>query len=97
MKEKKRKGIGCATILILLPIPGMIIYGLVTELVGDTLGDFANDSSGIMMNGKDVYNITVGNGDILTTGFNDLTAAFYDSSASALDESIDRYKKRKHK
>ncbi|MGN0769487.1 MAG: hypothetical protein ACI4N0_02040, partial [Christensenellales bacterium] len=31
MKEKKRKGIGCATILILLPIPGMIIYGLVTD------------------------------------------------------------------
>ena len=31
MKEKKRKGIGCATILILLPIPGMIIYGLVSE------------------------------------------------------------------
>ena len=31
MKEKKRKGIGFAVILILLPIPGMIIYGLVTD------------------------------------------------------------------
>lgn len=31
MKEKKRKGFGCATIFILLPIPAMIIYGLVSE------------------------------------------------------------------
>lgn len=31
MKEKKRKGIGCATVFILLPIPAMIIYGLVSE------------------------------------------------------------------
>ena len=31
-KEKKeKKGIGCATIFILLPIPGAIIYGLVSE------------------------------------------------------------------
>ena len=31
-KEKKeKKGIGCATTLILLPIPGAIIYGLVSE------------------------------------------------------------------
>lgn len=31
MKKKKKKGIGCATTLILLPIPGAIIYGLVSE------------------------------------------------------------------
>ena len=30
-KEKEKKGIGCATTLILLPIPGAIIYGLVSE------------------------------------------------------------------
>ena len=30
-KEKEKKGIGCATTLILLPIPGEIIYGLVSE------------------------------------------------------------------
>lgn len=30
-KEKEKKGIGCATIIILLPIPGAIIYGLVSE------------------------------------------------------------------
>ena len=31
-KEKKeKKGIGCATTLILLLIPGAIIYGLVSE------------------------------------------------------------------
>ena len=28
---KERKGIGCATVFILLPIPAMIIYGLVSE------------------------------------------------------------------
>ena len=31
MKEKKRKGFGCAAVFILLPIPAMIIYGLVSE------------------------------------------------------------------
>ena len=30
-KKKEKKGIGCATIFILLPIPGAIIYGLVSE------------------------------------------------------------------
>ncbi|MDO5443624.1 MAG: hypothetical protein Q4G10_08135, partial [Bacteroidia bacterium] len=70
-------------------------FELVTEVVGDTLGDMAGGESGIRMNGKEVYNITVGDSDIVSTAFNDITASAYDSSASALDESIDAYKKRK--
>lgn len=31
MKKKEKKGIGCATVFILLPIPAMIIYGLVSK------------------------------------------------------------------
>lgn len=31
MKEKKGKGIGCAAVFIILPIPAVIIYGLVSE------------------------------------------------------------------
>ena len=62
-------------------------FELVTEAVGETLGGMAGDASSIKMNGKNIYNITVGNSDIVQTGFNDLTAMVYDSSAEALDKS----------
>ena len=68
-------------------------YEVVTELVGDTLGDMADDVGFIEMDGKNVYSITVGESDIISTGFNDLSAKIYDDAAEAMDESIEAYKK----
>ncbi len=70
-------------------------FELVTEAVGEKLGDIADEAGFIKMDGKNVYSIAVGNSDIVQTGFNDLTAMAYDSSAKALDESIETYKKTK--
>ncbi len=72
-------------------------FELVTEMVGETLGDMAGDTGSIGMHGDNVYNITVAFSDIYETGFNDMTAMTYDSSAEALDESIEAYKKSRKK
>ena len=72
-------------------------FEITTELVGETLGNMADEAGFIKMDGKNIYSIAVGNSDIIETGFNDLTAAVYDSSAQALDESIEAYKKSRKK
>lgn len=70
-------------------------FEIVTELVGETLGDMADEAGFIKTEGKNIYNITVGSSDIIQTGFNDFSAMVYDSSAEALDKSIEAYKRRK--
>lgn len=72
-------------------------FEITTEIVGETLGDMADEVGFIKMDGKNIYSIAVGNSDIIQTGFNDLTAMAYDSSAEALDESIEAYKKSRKK
>ena len=72
-------------------------YEVATEFVGETLGDMADEAGFIKTVGDEVYSIAVGSSDIIETGFNDLTAAIYDSSAEALDESIEAYKKSRKK
>lgn len=72
-------------------------YEIVTELVGDTLGDMADEAGFIKLDEKNVYSITVGESDIISTGFNDLSAKIYDDAAETMDESIEAYKKSRKK
>ena len=72
-------------------------FELVSEWVGEDLGGMADEAGFIKMDGKNIYSIAVGNSDIIQTGFNDLTAMAYDSSAEALDKSIEAYKKSRKK
>lgn len=70
-------------------------FEVTTELVGETLGDMADEAGFIKADGKNIYNITVGSSDIVQTAFNDLATMAYDSSAEAMDRSIEAYRKRK--
>lgn len=72
-------------------------FELVSEWVGEDLGGMADEAGFIKMDGKNIYSIAMGNSDIIQTGFNDLTAMAYDSSAEALDKSIEAYKKSRKK
>ena len=64
-------------------------FEIVSEAVGEYLGGMADDSGSIGMIDNNIYNIYVGDSDIIETGFNDLTAKAYE----VVDESIEAYKK----
>lgn len=68
-------------------------FEVLTEAVGQYLGDMADDSGSIGMIDNNIYNITVGDSDIIETGFNDLTAKAYE----VVDESIEAYEKSRKK
>ena len=68
-------------------------FELVTEVVGEYLGEMADDSGSIGMIDNNIYNITVGDSDIIEAGFNDLTAKAYEM----VDESIKAYEKSRKK
>ncbi len=68
-------------------------FEIVTEVVGEYLGEMADDSGSIGMIDNNIYNITVGDSDIIEAGFNDLTAKAYEM----VDESIEAYEKSKKK
>ena len=70
-------------------------FEVFTEAVGQYLGDMADDSGSIGMIDKQIYNITVGDSDIIQAGFNDLTAKAYDAVIEAADQSVEAGKKRK--
>ena len=57
------------------------------------LGEMADDSGSIGMIDNNIYNITVGDSDIIEAGFNDLTAKAYEM----VDESIKAYEKSRKK
>ena len=61
--------------------------------VGEYLGGLADDSGSIGMIDNNIYNIYVGDSDIIETGFNDLTAKAY----KVVDESIEAYENSRKK
>ena len=68
-------------------------FEIVSEAVGEYLGEMADDSGSIGMSDNNIYNITVGDSDIIEAGFNDLTAKAYEM----VDESIEAYEKSRKK
>lgn len=72
-------------------------FEVLTEAVGQYLGDMADDSGSIGMIDGQIYNITVGDSDIIQAGFNDLTAKAFDVAAEAVDQYDKAYEKSRKK